>query len=179
MADLWREDCHGSRGVCQMLSVHYCVQTPRCAWTWKKKKLNKTTKKKRQNSDFFFSWKWDISVINLFIEDFKAELTHRLVRLVTETPTPGFVLMVWLFFCLLSVTNPVRRDENILTCKDEKDLYTFLLPTKFPKSVFYCVLRTKQKKKKKKRTSALQYSWFTYGYMPHASYALSVLARIH
>lgn len=58
-----------------------------------KKKLNKTTKK-RDKTVTFFSWKSDISVINLFIEDFKAELTHRLVRLVTETPTPGFVLMV-------------------------------------------------------------------------------------
>lgn len=144
-----------SRRLPDAIGPLLCTNTQVCLNLKKKKKLNKTTKK-RDKTVTFFSWKWNISVINLFIGDFKAELTHRLVRLVTETPTPGFVLMVWLFFCLLSVTNPVRRDENILTCKDEKDLYTFLLPMKFPKSVFYCVLRTKQRKKK--RREPLHYS---------------------
>lgn len=53
------EESHGS---CLILTVHYCVQKPRCAWTWKKKKIEK--KKKR---DFFFV-KMKYQCLKLFIE---------------------------------------------------------------------------------------------------------------
>lgn len=136
-----------------------CTKTQVC--------LNLTKEKKTKR--WLFSCGNEISVLkNVYRStDFKAELSHQLVRLVTET-SQVVLLFVCLFFCLSvfiwSVLLILFLFENILTCKDEKDFYTFLLPMKFPKSVFYWVLRTK--------TSALQYSWFTYGYMPHALYAL-------
>lgn len=131
--------------------------------------LNNTKKQKEKTKKdkpvTFFSCGNEISVLKVVYRstDFKAELTHHLVRLVTEKS------QVVLFVFIRSVLLILFLFEHILTCKDEKDLYTFLLPMKFPKSVFYCVLRTK--------TSALQYSWFTYGYMPHALYALQCYTR--
>lgn len=89
-------------------------------------------RKTNKNSDFFFSCGNEISVLKIVYRstDFKAELTHQLVRLVTETSSV-VLLSVFLWSVLLILFG------NILTCKDDKDFYTFLLPMKFPKSVFY------------------------------------------
>lgn len=81
--------------------------------------LNLKKEKEKQNSDFFFSCGNEISVLKIVYRntDFKAELTHQLVRLVTETSQ---VVLLFIFF-IWSVLLILFLFANILTCKDEKD----------------------------------------------------------
>lgn len=124
-------------------------------------KKNKTRKEKTRKQRLFFALTERSYQCSEFVGG-RFEGVTRSPTCYWETPIHsrvcfhGFLFLFVSLFVLLSVTNPVGRVENILTCKDEKDLYTFLLPMKFfPKSVFYCVLRTKRRRR---RREPLHYS---------------------